>query len=171
MKTLTTTKTIEEIIGYEASDGTQFKTKEECEKYENTAAYVITERFKKLVVKEMEGIDITEEANAFCLSSIDEDWYYVLIEIKNDDDLKVAQMYQKLVGFGSANKGFTTEMIGKRIIVGAGEGVYPRPESGKRCNYEYCYIWGTIEEQIEKYARTLRKLEEVNDNGKQTTDM
>ena len=171
MKTLTTTKTIEEITGYEAYDGTVFKTKEECEKYENTASFVITERFKKLVIKEMEGIDITECASAFCLSSTDEDWYYVLIEIKNDDDLRVAQMYENLVGFSHADRHFTTEMIGKRIIVGAGEGVYPRPESGKRCNYQYCYVWGTIEEQIEKYAKTLRRLEEVNDNGKQTTDM
>lgn len=169
MKTLTTIKMVEEIIGYEASDGTQFKTKEECEKYEQTAAYVIKERFKKLVIKEMEGCAISDTGSAFFMAIADEDYFHALVEIKNDDDLKVAQMYHKLVGYGS--RGFTTEMIGKKVLVTIGNGIYPTPKSGKQGYYDECYVYGTIEEQIEKYEKALRRLEEVNDNGKQATDM
>ena len=65
MKAITNVKTVEEIVGYEACDGTRFTTKEECQKYENTAEAVIKGRFKKLVVKEMVGSDITHCGNGF----------------------------------------------------------------------------------------------------------
>lgn len=40
MKAITNVKTVEEIVGYEACDGTRFTTKEECQKYEDTAKAV-----------------------------------------------------------------------------------------------------------------------------------
>lgn len=166
MKTLT--KIITEIIGYEASDGTQFKTKEECEKYEQTAAYVIKERFKKLVVKEIEGCDLTNYGEAFFNAAPDEDWYYALVEIKNETDLQIAMAYAKLIG---TKYNFNEDMIGKRVIVAIGEGIYPKSTDGYKCQYNYCVVHGTFETQIEKFKTMLRKFEEVNDNGKQTTDM
>lgn len=169
MKTLT--ETITAIIGYEASDGTQFKTKEECEKYEQTAAYVIKERFKKLVIKEIEGCDLTNFGEAFFNAAPDEDWYYALVEIKNEADLQIAMTYAKLIGTSSLKYNFNEDMIGKRVIVAIGEGIYPKPTYGYKCQYNYCVVHGTFETQIEKFKTMLRKFEEVDENGEQATDM
>lgn len=51
MKEIKQSRIIEEVTGYEAFDGTVFKTEEECIKYEGTAEAVITKRFFSHVVK------------------------------------------------------------------------------------------------------------------------
>lgn len=163
MKTITNVKTVEEIVGYEACDGTRFKTKEECQKYENTAEAVIKGRFKKLVVKEMAGIDITNEGSAYVGAGIEEDWYYALVEIKDENDLKAAQMYHTLEGYKSGKYGFDETMIGKRVIVGIGTGKYPMPEEGSRCEYDNSHVYGTIEDQVKKFEEAIRKLEKVDE--------
>lgn len=160
MKAITNVKTVEEIVGYEACDGTRFTTKEECQKYENTAKAVIKGRFKKLVVKEMVGIDITSEGSAYVGAGIEEDWYYALVAIKDENDLKAAQMYYALEGCKSGKYGFDETMIGKRVIVGIGCGKYPMPEEGSKCEYDNCYVYGTIEDQVKKFEEAIRKFEE-----------
>lgn len=162
MKAIKNVKTVEEIVGYEACDGTRFTTKEECEKYENTARAVIRGRFKKLVVKEMEGIDISHKGGYFPVSGIDEDWFYALVEINNEDDLKAAQMYNEIEGY-KGEHGFNETMIGKRVVVSIGSGIYPRPEEGSQCSYDNCFVYGTIEEQVKKYENALRQLEKVDE--------
>ena len=163
MKAIKNVKTVEEIVGYEACDGTRFTTKEECQKYENTAVAVIKNRFKKLVIKEMEGSDITHCGDGFVGAGCDEDWYYGLVEIKNEDDLKAAQMYHALEGSKSGEYGFDETMIGKRVIVGIGSGKYPRPEEGSKCEYDNSYVYGTIEEQIKKYEEMIRQFEKLDE--------
>ena len=163
MKTITNVKTVEEIVGYEACDGTRFTTEEECKKYENTAKAVIKSRFKKLVIKEIEGCDITDCGSRFTGAGCDEDWYYALVEIKDENDLKTAQMYHVIEGSKSGKYGFDETMIGKRVIVGIGSGIYPRPEEGSQCEYADCFVYGTIEEQVKKYENALRQLEKVDE--------
>jgi len=163
MKAITNVKTVEEIVGYEACDGTRFTTKEECQKYENTAEAVIKDRFKKLVVKEMEGIDITSEGGAYVGAGVEEDWYYALVEIKDENDLKAAQMYHALEGCRSGKYGFDETMIGKRVIVGIGSGIYPMPEEGGKCAYDNSYVYGTIEDQVKKFEEAIRQFEKVDE--------
>ena len=47
-------KTVEEIIGVEyiAEDGTIFNNEEECEKYEKSALFVVSNKLKRLTTKE-----------------------------------------------------------------------------------------------------------------------
>lgn len=161
MKEIKRERIVVDVIGYEAVDGTVFKSREECKKYEDTATAVIKERFKKLVVKEMEGIEISNSGMAFFMAAIDEDWYYALVDIKTESDLMTAQMYHKIEGC-SALRGFDESMIGKRIIVGIGDGIYPKPKEGKKCQYDECFVYGTIEEQINRYAENLREAFEVS---------
>lgn len=158
MEIIKETRMVEEIKGYKAYDGTIFESKEECKKYESTANAVIINRFKQLVVKELEGCEITDWGNGLVGIGTDEDWYYALVEIKNESDLMTAQMYQKISGCGK--HGFTEDMIGKRVVVSIGGGIYPRPKNGSQCMYNECFVYGTIEEQVKLYEERLRKLEE-----------
>lgn len=160
MKVIKDYKTVEEIKGYEACDGTMFDNEEECKKYENTAKAVIKGRFKKLVIKELEGIEITKEGSAFPMASIDEDWYYALVKIEDEDDYNVALMFQEITG--CTKHGFNKTMIGKKILVSIGGGIYPRPSNGNVCAYDNCYVFGTIEDMVREYETALRKLEGGN---------
>lgn len=71
---------------YQAADGTVFDTKEECEKYEQTARFVLNTKFKRLVVKE------TTEWDLFHAGSDDNIVYAVRLEKGADVDT-VMQLY------------------------------------------------------------------------------
>ena len=73
-------------IRYEAIDGTIFYSKEECEKYENTAAAVIRSKFLKLVVYE------STECGLFGVGSDDDTIYAVKMATSKDVDV-VKQLY------------------------------------------------------------------------------
>ena len=162
MEIIKETRTIEEVKGYRAYDGTIFEDINECTKYEKTAEAVIKEKFKKLVIKELEGVEITNWGDIYPCSSVDEDWYYALVEIKNSDDLITANMYDRLCGHGCGNS-YTEDMIGKKVIVSIGDEIYPKPNGEKLCAYDFSHVWGTIDECIERYANALRQLEEVGE--------
>lgn len=53
VQNITRTKTIEEIIktSYIAEDGTVFRTQDECEKYEESALFVVSNKLKRLTSK------------------------------------------------------------------------------------------------------------------------
>ena len=69
------------IEEYEAVDGTIFNSKEECIKYENSAAAVLKSRYKKLVIKE------TDEWNLFKFGSEDEFIDVIKLHSEKDIDL------------------------------------------------------------------------------------
>lgn len=77
MKTIEVEKTFKETW-YEAVDGTQFKTSEECAKYENTAKCVIECKYKKLHYTR------ETEYNLFGLGS--DDGYIDIIRVSQDSD-------------------------------------------------------------------------------------
>lgn len=71
---------------YEAIDGTRFTSKEECEKYDNTARAILKEKFRKLVVEEG-----TEETFFICGS--DENATYAVKIASEEDADTVLQLY------------------------------------------------------------------------------
>ena len=71
---------------YQAADGTVFDTKEECEKYEQTARFVLNTKFKRLVIKE------STEWNLFHAGSDENIVYAVRLEKEADADV-VMQLY------------------------------------------------------------------------------
>ena len=71
---------------YEATDGTEFRTVEECEKYEQTAHAVVRTKFLKLVVEEK------NEWKLFGVGS-DEDIVYAIKMNTQEDTDTVLQFY------------------------------------------------------------------------------
>ena len=69
------------IEEYQAVDGTIFNSKEECIKYENSAALILKSRYKKLVIKE------TNEWNLFKCGSEDEFIDVIKLWSERDIDL------------------------------------------------------------------------------------
>lgn len=67
------------IEEYEAVDGTIFNSKEECIKYENSAALMLKSRYKKLVIKE------TNEWDLFKCGSEDE--FIDVIKLWSEKDI------------------------------------------------------------------------------------
>lgn len=71
---------------YEATDGTEFRTREECEKYEQTAHAVVKTKFLKLVVDEK------TEWEFFDVGSDDSTVYAIKMNSQEDADT-VLQLY------------------------------------------------------------------------------
>lgn len=141
MTELKTKKTIEEVYGYQATDGTIFPSREECEKYEKTAANVINTRFKSLMVG---GEPFPEYQIWESFGGGSDEYEYAVIEMKNADDLKIANMYGELHGKGALSE----EYIGKRILVTLGD---------RYCNYDSDWYPRTEEDIIEQFKKDVAK--------------
>ena len=106
-------KTVEEIIGVEyiAEDGTIFNNKEECEKYEKSALFVVSNKLKRLNTKETYINDFNDEGSCDCELEI--------FDIQTEEDLNNLRryLYLKAITNGATEKGikdaFTSE-DGKR---------------------------------------------------------
>ena len=79
MKQIEIERTIKEIW-YEAIDGTTFKDKAECEKYDNTAEAILRHRYQPLVLKNISEWDLFK-----CGS---EEFYYDLVMANNVNDVE-----------------------------------------------------------------------------------
>ena len=113
MKEIKRERTIEEVCGYEANDGRIFSSKEECEKYEKTARAVIFNAFKQLVVDK-----IFPECNIWeGYGYGGEEFNMAIIDIKNEEDLRAANMYFEEFKFCDQ---LNRDYIGKRILVNLG---------------------------------------------------
>ena len=80
MKQIEVEKIIKEVW-YEAIDGTTFKDKVECEKYDNTARAVLMSKYKPLVLKSITEWDLFETGS--------EDCYYDLVMINCEKDIEI----------------------------------------------------------------------------------
>ena len=134
-------RTIEEVYGYEATDGTRFGSREECEKYEKTAANVINTRFKNLMVG---GEPFPEYQIWESFGGGSDEYEYAVIEMKNADDLKIANMYGELHGKGQLSEVY----IGKRILVTLGDHYCP----------DSAWYPRTEEDVIEQFRKDVAKL-------------
>ena len=77
---------VEKYTVYEAADGTTFSSKEECEKYEQTAHAVVRTKFLKLVVEEK------TEWEFFDVGSDENTTYAIKMNSQGDADT-VLQLY------------------------------------------------------------------------------
>ena len=162
MKEIKEIRTIEEVVGYEAFDGTKFVDKTECEKYEKmTAEEAIKKNFAKLVVAMAEEDDDITKANTphteeFIGAGVGEGYGLALVRIKDENDVNICNAYKKLV-CPKYGKEFTNDMIGKDIIVGVTYDYYEGNREDGNWEYENCWVFGTIEYQIALYASRLKE--------------
>lgn len=94
-------KTVEEIIGVEyiAEDGTIFNNKEECEKYEKSALFVVSNKLKRLNTKETYINDFNVEGSCDCELEI--------FDVQTEEDLNNLRryLYLKAITNGATEKG------------------------------------------------------------------
>ena len=94
-------KTVEEIIGVEyiAEDGTIFNNKEECEKYEESALFVVSNKLKRLNTKETNIEEFNVEGSCDCELEI--------FDIQTEEDLNNLRryLYLKAITNGATEKG------------------------------------------------------------------
>lgn len=135
-----------EIKIYEAFDGVMFKKLGECKEYEDNAKEKIINDFKSLIVRENEGLQITDTGCAFPLAEMAEDWWYAIIIMKNEDDYKKAAHYASYVNPCHES---IPKIFNKEIIVATGEG------NRERSYYNDFYFHGTIEDAVADYTMTL----------------
>ena len=141
MKEIKWTRTIEEVVAYEANDGTRFNSKEECEKYEETAKSVIFNEFKQLMV----GEPFSESSIWENFGYGSEEFQLAVIEIKNVDDLHIANMFAEVYKYGFT---FTNDHIGKRLLINL----------GYECAYGDCGMCPRTEDDlIEMFTKDIRK--------------
>ena len=111
-------KTVEEIVGVEyiAEDGTVFNNKEECEKYEKSALFVVSNKLKRLTTKETYINDFNDEGSCDCELEI--------FDIQTEEDLNNLRRYLYL---RAITNGATEESI---------KGAFTS-DDGKRENYVF----------------------------------
>lgn len=147
MKEITVTKTVVEVTGYEASDGTRFKTKEECEKYEQSAEAVVSKMFEDICVKPFEDNDPRlPECTIFeSFGYGSEEYNYVIADIRSENELKIANMYCDMWA-GKNGKKLDNNYIGKRVLIAIGN------------KYDQTFgVRGTEEEMVEEFKKTMAR--------------
>lgn len=143
MKEIKVTRTIEEV-GYEANDGTTFKTKEECLKYEQSAEAAITMMFENICVKHYGRVRFDEDVIFANYCSFSDD-FFVIADIKTEADLKIANMYGSMWA-GIWCEKLTSDRIGKRVLINL----------GCDSNHVFCSL-GTEEEMVEEFRMTMER--------------
>lgn len=109
MKAITVEKTIQEITGYEADDGTWFRTEEECKKYEASAAFAAEKAAKQCKIKET---DADCAFAGYCCCYEDEVSVY---DIKDAHALHVVNTY--LASLNRSNELIPPEKIGHKVCI------------------------------------------------------
>lgn len=101
---------VETIVTYEAVDGTVFSSKEECQKYEDSAFGVLMGRTKDFTVNEGNNM------NPFDDSDENE---YKMLKPRNKEDIDTLNQLYFLPSYRKEEKPrFTDEYIGKLILMG-----------------------------------------------------
>lgn len=85
------------VTKYEAMDGKQFSSKEECKKYEDSAMCVLTSRYNELIVSEN-----ISEWNLFGCGCDDQEIH--IIKLKSESDVDTVLQYYLL--FHRLNKSY-----------------------------------------------------------------
>lgn len=136
---------IEKVTGYEAFDGTVFKTEVECVKYEGTAEAVITKRFFSHIVKGNKNYGVVDPWSTIILHGYEED-VDVLYDMKDDEAVKDFEMYAQLKEYYNADQDidkYKGEIILVSLYIG-GE--------------ERCLINGTEKEILEDFTKFVKKI-------------
>ena len=143
MKEQKITRTIEEVNGYIADDGTWFKNKEQCLEYEASAKMVVYNMVKEKMIGK------TDIQNLFGEGDPDSDVEIFLVDSMNT--LELLNRYVYLYTYDKKENLVSTDMIGKKIII---------------CwsyDKDYCWCKGTIEDVLkeirESYEKVINKTE------------
>ena len=121
---------IEYVTTYIADDGTEFKSEEECKKYEQTATCAINGMFNKLKIQKFENVAEYEPFNNFYC----EDTMYA-VKIESVEQLEIVNKWIKDHG---DNRFLGSETIGTFQLLNEFEGgIWPigTPDKLKE---EYC---------------------------------
>ena len=103
-------KTIEEVTGYIADDGTFFTTKEECQNYEKSAKVVVYNMVKEKMIAE------TSEYEIFDIGC--EDHIIEVFLVDSVETMELLNRYTYLYSYTKPEKNYITEeMIGKEIMM------------------------------------------------------
>lgn len=145
MREIKRTRTIEEITGYEANDGTYFTTEEECLKYERSAEAAIREMFNNICVKHNGNASFAESEIFENYGYGNEEYEYVIADIKTETELKIANMYCDIWA-GSFGKKLKNDSIGKRVLI----------RIGNTFSQDFIPV-GTEEEIVEDFKKTMAK--------------
>jgi len=136
MKELTKEVVTREVTGYEAFDGKFFKSKEECEKYEESAKGIAAQGAMEYKIGDGWQQDLYDDAQCECGVEV--------FDIKNSDVLFKVNMYIAL----QTNEDrwlISDEYIGKPVIIMWG---YDR---------EWC-SWSTLDKLIEHMTQGYEKI-------------
>ena len=107
MKEIKTTRTIEEVTGYEAFDGTRFGEREECKKYEESAEGVLKARVQQYKIGETTIYGLLDEGCDDCG-----------VDIYSVPDADVAQALSQYISVVTREKPILLdEYVGKEIII------------------------------------------------------
>lgn len=166
MKEIKRTRTVEEVTGYEAFDGKMFKTKEECENYEGTAYAVLRKRLNSLAVSVDGGIHSTfaecEMFEKYGYGS--EEYEYMIVDIKNADDLMTVNQYYEYMKKSYnvkpenlKNDIISDKYIGKRVLINIGY------------NYDLAYEPDprTMDELIDQFRKDMNSFFYPEEKGKE----
>ena len=98
---------VETTTVYQASDGTEFNSKEECQKYENSAAGVLLAKIATFS---------TETPNS--LDDCDENEYKLVIPTNDEELDALNQLYFLFGGRNSKELFFTKEYLNRPVLMG-----------------------------------------------------
>lgn len=143
-----TREVVQKVIDcYEAEDGTRFKTKEECQNYEESSEYAVWKQFRQLMVRS--GHD---DNGIFAECQIWENFGYgseeydmAVLDIQTPDDLKIVDMFVKecCEKFQAENwQGVNKKYIGKKILVSLGYACDKK---------KTLYVRGTLDELVKQF--------------------
>ena len=139
MKELKHTMTVEKVYAYEAFDGATFGSREECEKYEQSATCTIRKMARDMRVTDWSCDSLFGGFNY-------EDGIAVW-DIKDAEHLRIVNQYLHTINPCSKNEALiTAEYIGRRVAV-----VYHE-------EYEYATLLGTYDEILSDFVGKLNKL-------------
>jgi len=146
MEAIKVTKTIEEITGYEAFDGTWFREEEECRKYEQSARGVAS---KAALSKQIGSVYADDAFPAFSICCEDR---IVTYDIKTAEDLQIVNTWLNLL---PDKRIIDSKYIGHKVLVDIW------------IDEDGATIMGTRQEMEEKCKKMLDKLfcEEVGSDA------
>lgn len=139
---------MKEVKMYKAFDGTLFDNVMNCMEYEKDFKERVVEDFRSLIVRENEGMQITNEGSAFPFAEIAECYWYAAIIIKDENDYKKVVRYANSRFDGLYNRN-VPKIFNKEIIVVTGEG------DKEKSYYNDFYFCGTVEDAIENYKKAI----------------
>ena len=137
MKVQKITRTIEEINGYIADDGTWFKREEDCKEYEASAKMVVYNMVKEKMIGKTSIYGLLGEG--------DEDCDVEIFSVDSVNTLELLNRYVYLYTYDKKENLITTDMIGHKIII---------------CwsyDKDYCWCKGSIEDVLNDIKANYEK--------------